>query len=68
MRYSHGLMGISIHQILFSAVLEVDNIHLSSAGNLAAKRDNSGVTLEGPKDLPPQLESNVSFVLSFSFV
>lgn len=31
------------------------------AGNLVAKHDNSGVTLEGPKDLLPQLDSNVSF-------
>ncbi|AEE31452.1 WWE protein-protein interaction domain protein family [Arabidopsis thaliana] len=30
----------------------------NAEGNLIAKRDNSGVTLEGPKDLPPQLESN----------
>ncbi|CAA7026634.1 unnamed protein product [Microthlaspi erraticum] len=31
----------------------------NAEGNLVAKNDNSGVTLEGPKDLPPpQLESN----------
>ncbi|CAE5959020.1 unnamed protein product [Arabidopsis arenosa] len=30
----------------------------NAEGNLIAKRDNSGVTLEGPKNLPPQLESN----------
>ncbi|XP_019099340.1 PREDICTED: inactive poly [ADP-ribose] polymerase RCD1-like isoform X1 [Camelina sativa] len=30
----------------------------NAEGNLIAKRDNSGVTLEGPKDLPPQLEGN----------
>ncbi|CAN8290367.1 unnamed protein product [Cochlearia groenlandica] len=33
----------------------------NAEGNLVAKRDNSGITLEGPKDLlPPQLESNGS--------
>ncbi|KAJ4881372.1 Inactive poly [ADP-ribose] polymerase RCD1 [Raphanus sativus] len=30
----------------------------NAEGNLVAKHDNSGVTLEGPKDLLPQLDSN----------
>ncbi|EOA36840.1 hypothetical protein CARUB_v10008689mg [Capsella rubella] len=30
----------------------------NAEGNLIAKRDNSGVTLEGPKDPLPQLETN----------
>ena len=42
---------------------------LVPAGNMVARHDNSGVTLEGPKDLPPpQVDSNVSLVLwLFSF-
>ncbi|KAG2304246.1 hypothetical protein Bca4012_063157 [Brassica carinata] len=30
----------------------------NAEGDLVARHDNSGVTLEGPKDLPPQLDSN----------
>ncbi|KAF8107045.1 hypothetical protein N665_0128s0026 [Sinapis alba] len=30
----------------------------NAEGNLVARNDNSGVTLEGPKDVPPQLVSN----------
>ncbi|KAJ4917050.1 Inactive poly [ADP-ribose] polymerase RCD1 [Raphanus sativus] len=30
----------------------------NAEGNLVARNDNSGVTLEGPKDLPPQLDLN----------
>ncbi|CAH8340073.1 unnamed protein product [Eruca vesicaria subsp. sativa] len=30
----------------------------NAEGNLVARNDNSGITLEGPKDVPPQLVSN----------